>query len=98
MDQEQNAPLREDVHLLDEELGAVLRQQAGEQLFDTVETIRQVAVESRSQGEMPLKRLRQLLDPLDDEALLEVARAFSQFLSLANIAEQRHRERLSRHQ
>ncbi|WP_288132054.1 phosphoenolpyruvate carboxylase [Microbulbifer sp.] len=97
MDQDQNAPLREDVRLLGEELGAVLREQAGEQLFDTVETIRQVAVESRSHGEMQGGRLRELLDPLDDPTLLEVARAFSQFLNLANLAEQRHRERLRRH-
>ncbi|AQQ66490.1 phosphoenolpyruvate carboxylase [Microbulbifer agarilyticus] len=96
MDQDQNAPLREDVRLLGEELGSVLRGQAGEALFDTVETIRQVAVESRGQGEMPVGKLRELLDPLDDETLLEVARAFSQFLNLANIAELRHRERLRR--
>ncbi|SHF76714.1 Phosphoenolpyruvate carboxylase, type 1 [Microbulbifer donghaiensis] len=96
MNQDQNAPLREDVRLLGEELGAVLREQAGEQLFDTVETIRQAAVESRGQGEMQVGRLRELLDPLDDDTLLEVARAFSQFLNLANIAEQRHRERLHR--
>ncbi|WP_425606617.1 phosphoenolpyruvate carboxylase [Microbulbifer litoralis] len=97
VNQDQNAPLREDVRLLGEELGAVLREQAGEPLFDTVETIRQAAVESRGQGEMEVSRLRELLDPLDDETLLEVARAFSQFLNLANIAEQRHRERLHRH-
>ena len=96
MDQDQNAPLREDVRLLGEELGTVLRTQAGDDLFDTVETIRQVAVESRSHGEMPVGKLRELLDPLDDETLLEVARAFSQFLNLANLAEQRHRERLRR--
>ncbi|MBB5211572.1 phosphoenolpyruvate carboxylase [Microbulbifer hydrolyticus] len=96
MDQDQNAPLREDVRLLGEELGSVLRAQAGDALYDTVETIRQVAVESRGQGEMPVGKLRELLDPLDDETLLEVARAFSQFLNLANLAEQRHRERLRR--
>ncbi|WP_066960238.1 phosphoenolpyruvate carboxylase [Microbulbifer sp. Q7] len=96
MDQDQNAPLREDVRLLGEELGAVLRSQAGDSLYETVETIRQVAVESRSHGEMPVGKLRELLDPLDDETLLEVARAFSQFLNLANLAEQRHRERLRR--
>lgn len=96
MEQDQNAPLREDVRLLGAELGTVLQEQAGEALFNTVETIRQAAVESRSQGEMPVGRLRELLDPLDDETLVEVARAFSQFLNLANIAEQRHRERLRR--
>ncbi|WP_299582292.1 phosphoenolpyruvate carboxylase [uncultured Microbulbifer sp.] len=96
MSQDQNTPLREDVRLLGEELGSVLREQAGETLFDTVETIRQAAVESRGTGEMQVDRLHQLLDPLDDDTLLEVARAFSQFLNLANIAEQRHRERLHR--
>ncbi|GMG85861.1 phosphoenolpyruvate carboxylase [Biformimicrobium ophioploci] len=96
MEQDQNAPLREDVRLLGAELGTVLQEQAGEALFNTVETIRQATVESRSQGEMPVGRLRELLDPLDDETLVEVARAFSQFLNLANIAEQRHRERLRR--
>lgn len=96
VDQDQHAPLRDNVRLLGDELGRVLRQQAGDRLFDTVETIRQAAVESRSRGEMELARLRALLDPLDDATLLEVARAFSQFLNLANIAEQRHRERLHR--
>ncbi|WP_444891488.1 phosphoenolpyruvate carboxylase [Microbulbifer sp. DLAB2-AA] len=96
MSQDQNTPLREDVRLLGEELGSVLREQAGDSLFNTVETIRQAAVESRSSGEMQVDRLHQLLDPLDDDTLLEVARAFSQFLNLANIAEQRHRERLHR--
>ncbi|WP_444929452.1 phosphoenolpyruvate carboxylase [Microbulbifer sp. SSSA002] len=96
MSQDQNAPLREDVRLLGEELGTVLRNQVGEPLFNTVENIRQAAVESRSKGAMQADHLRELLDPLDDATLLEVARAFSQFLNLANIAEQRHRERLHR--
>ena len=96
VDQDQHAPLRDNVRLLGEELGAVLREQSGERLYDTVETIRQAAVESRSDGEMELARLRGLLDPLNDDTLLEVARAFSQFLNLANIAEQHHRERLHR--
>ncbi|MBF5054224.1 phosphoenolpyruvate carboxylase [Alcanivorax venustensis ISO4] len=96
VEQDQHAPLRDNVRLLGEELGAVLREQSGERLYDTVETIRQAAVESRSEGEMELTRLRGLLDPLDDDTLLEVARAFSQFLNLANIAEQHHRERLHR--
>ena len=97
VNQDQNAPLRDDVRLLGEELGAVLREQAGQELFDTVETIRQAAVESSDSKEVLVDRLRELLDPLDDGTLLEVARAFSQFLNLANIAEQRHRERLHRH-
>src|SRR5690606_4933283 len=45
-----HAPLREDVRMLGEILGEVLCQQGDEQLFDTVEKIRQVSVKGRSQG------------------------------------------------
>ena len=48
VEQDQHAPLRDNVRLLGEELGVVLREQSGERLYDTVETIRQAAVESRS--------------------------------------------------
>ncbi|MCE7522570.1 phosphoenolpyruvate carboxylase [Alloalcanivorax xenomutans] len=96
MEQDQHAPLREDVRWLGELLGHTLREQVGEDLYETVERIRLAAVETRSNDEMSVARLRALLDPLEDDALLEVARAFSQFLNLANIAEQHHRERLHR--
>ncbi|KAF0804820.1 phosphoenolpyruvate carboxylase [Alcanivorax xiamenensis] len=96
MVQDQHAPLREDVRWLGELLGHTLREQVGENLYETVERIRLAAVETRSNDEMSVARLRALLDPLEDDALLEVARAFSQFLNLANIAEQHHRERLHR--
>lgn len=96
MEQDQHAPLREDVRWLGELLGHTLREQVGESLYETVERIRLAAVETRSNDEMSVARLRALLDPLEDDALLEVARAFSQFLNLANIAEQHHRERLHR--
>ena len=42
VEQDQHAPLRDNVRLLGEELGAVLREQSGERLYDTVETIRQL--------------------------------------------------------
>lgn len=50
VDQDQHAPLRDNVRLLGEELGAVLREQSGERLYDTVETIRQAAVEAARRG------------------------------------------------
>ena len=43
VEQDQHAPLRDNVRLLGEELGVVLREQSGERLYDTVETIRQAA-------------------------------------------------------
>src|SRR5690606_40425006 len=80
-----HAPLREDVRLLGEILGEVLRQQGDDQLFDTVEKIRRVSVKGRSQGAVDVDTLRGLLTTLDDQQLLNVARAFNQFLNLANI-------------
>ncbi|MGB1221234.1 MAG: phosphoenolpyruvate carboxylase, partial [Alcanivoracaceae bacterium] len=95
MNDDVHAPLREDVRKLGEILGQVLRQQGGD-VFETVERIRQVAVEARATGAVDMSRLAALLRELDDDGLLSVARAFSQFLNLANIAEQHHRERLWR--
>lgn len=89
------APLRDDIRLLGEILGHTLAEQDGE-LFDLVERVRQLAVRSRQQGRVELAELRAVLAPLDDRRLLQVARAFNQFLNLANMAEQHHRARLYR--
>lgn len=96
MDNSVNTPLRDDVRLLGDLLGQCLRQQAGEELYQTIETIRQASVATRGEEGAALSSLRDLLSPLNDDTLLEVARAFSQFLNLSNIAEQHHRERLHR--
>ena len=96
MDNSVNTPLRDDVRLLGDLLGQCLRQQAGDDLYQTIETIRKASVTTRGEQGAALSSLRDLLSPLDDATLLEVARAFSQFLNLSNIAEQHHRERLHR--
>lgn len=96
MTQDLHAPLRDDVRMLGEMLGRTLRDQQGEALFETVERIRQVAVAARTEGAVDMARLKTLLEPLDEQQLLDVARAFSQFLNLANLAEQQHRVRLRR--
>jgi len=96
VDNSVNTPLRDDVRLLGDLLGQCLRQQAGEELYQTIETIRQASVATRGEEGAALSSLRDLLSPLNDDTLLEVARAFSQFLNLSNIAEQHHRERLHR--
>ncbi|AIR87885.1 phosphoenolpyruvate carboxylase [Pseudomonas cremoricolorata] len=77
--------LREDVHLLGELLGETIRQQHGEAFVQKIEAIRHSAKADRSgAGE----QLSSTLDSLADDELLPVARAFNQFLNLANIAEQ----------
>lgn len=93
---EDRSRLREDVRLLGAMLGEVLRSQEGDALYASVEQLRQVAVDSRRQEQVQMDRLKTALAALDEQQLLTVARAFSQFLNLANLAEQRHRVRLFR--
>jgi len=93
-----HAPLRQDVRTLGEILGYTLKTQKGDELFDLVEGIRQLSVETRTQGVVNMASLSELLAPLSEHELLDVARAFNQFLNLANIAEQQHRVRLRRQQ
>ena len=80
-----DARLREDVHLLGELLGNTIREQYGDDFLDKIEQIRKGAKADRhGAGDELSTRLNQL----QESELLPVARAFNQFLNLANIAEQ----------
>ncbi|MBC3208769.1 phosphoenolpyruvate carboxylase [Pseudomonas sp. SWRI111] len=81
-----DARLREDVHLLGELLGNTIRDQYGEAFLDKIEEIRKGAKADR-RGSMDAE-LSASLNQLSEDQLLPVARAFNQFLNLANIAEQ----------
>lgn len=81
-----DARLREDVHLLGELLGNTIRDQYGEEFLDKIEQIRKGAKADR-RGSMDAE-LSASLNQLSEDELLPVARAFNQFLNLANIAEQ----------
>jgi phosphoenolpyruvate carboxylase len=83
-------PLREDVRLLGEVLGRVLRHHEGEEIFNRVEQVREAAKQART-GESEIARIDQLLREMPIASALTVARAFAHFLTLANIAEQHHR-------
>lgn len=89
-----HAPLRDDVRRLGEMLGNTIRDQAGELVYSQVETIRTLA--KRTRQDQDWQPLLAFMRELSDENLLAVARAFSQFLNYANIAEQHHRVRRRR--
>lgn len=91
-----DARLREEVHLLGELLGDCIRSQYGEGFLDKIELIRQGAKAGRQGSLAGEQQLRETLASLGDDELLPVARAFNQFLNLANIAEQYHRIRRRR--
>ncbi|MBL4834896.1 MAG: phosphoenolpyruvate carboxylase [Pseudomonas sp.] len=91
-----DARLREDVHELGELLGQTIKAQLGEPFLQRIERIRLGAKQGRSSDMAAHEALLAALQDLPDNQLLPVCRAFNQFLNLANIAEQYHRNRRQR--
>ncbi|MFT3900046.1 MAG: phosphoenolpyruvate carboxylase [Gordonia sp. (in: high G+C Gram-positive bacteria)] len=85
-------PLREDIRLLGGMLGDIIREHSGSSTFNLVEGSRQAAFDIR-ESEMDRDRLAERYDGQPADELLPVARAFSLFGLLANLAEDLHRER-----
>jgi phosphoenolpyruvate carboxylase len=88
-------PLRQDVRLLGELLGDTLRARLGQPFFETVEHVRTLAKAARN-AETNFHELASLLSALPVDAAIPLARAFTHFLNLANVAEQHHRIRRRR--
>jgi hypothetical protein len=91
--EELDPALRDDVRLLGELLGRAIASERGPEFIGRIEKIRQLAKEVRA-GSTRWDTLRDYLAALPDDALVDVARAFNQFLNLANIAEQHHQIRI----
>lgn len=88
-------PLLDDIRLLGRILGDVIREQEGTEAFELIERIRQLAVADRKAGDeqgQPLAQggLQDLLHGLTSQETVTVARAFTYFSHLANLAEDRH--------
>ncbi|MCC4116399.1 phosphoenolpyruvate carboxylase [Aromatoleum toluclasticum] len=97
MTQDKDAPLREDIRLLGRMLGDTVRDQQGEAVFGLIERIRQTSVRFRRDDDRAARQeLEGILDALSREQTIQVARAFSYFSHLANIAEDQHHIRRSR--
>ena len=92
---EQYANLRGNVSLLGQLLGKSIGDQFGPEFLDKIESIRQLSKASRAGNEEDGATLITVLANLSDDELVPVARAFTHFLNLANIAEQFHG--ISRH-
>ena len=89
--------LRENVRLLGELLGQNIKEHLGQSFLDKVEAIRVTAKHDREgQAGDASPELVHLLQELGDDEMFYVARAFNQFLNLANIAEQYHSVRRNR--
>src|SRR3984957_15377721 len=99
------APLRRDVRSLGMLLGEVLREQAGDSLYNSVETLRRTAIarreaETQQNGvadavSVPahLKQALARVRALDLPAAYQLARAFGFYFELINLAETNDRKR-----
>lgn len=85
--------LRNDVRTLGAMLGEILREQAGTSLYERVEQVRSLAKRARAGDERAFETLAKTLGELSVGEALPVARAFSLFLTLTNVAETHHRIR-----
>ena len=88
MRREKDGELREDIRFLGRLLGDTIREQAGTDVFDLVESIRRTAIHYRKEHDRPsLKHLERTIGRLGSAHATNVVRAFSYFHHLANAAE-----------
>ena len=99
------APLRRDVRLLGGLLGQVLEEAGGPELLADVERLRHATIALREAGHLRAPRSEhdarrrevvELVAAFDLERAESVARAFTIYLQLVNLAEERHRVRILR--
>ena len=100
-------PLRRDIRSLGRLLGEILIEQQGQELFDTVEQLRQLAIQHREESGAgtgsaeprlnadpePLARFEQIITGLTLEQAYRVTKAFAAYFELINLAEANHRKR-----
>ena len=84
------APLRQQVRRLGELLGRTIARAEGEDCLQQVEKIRHQGKAARDGDREARTAMAEAFRSASDQTLLVQARAFAQFLNLANIAEQRH--------
>src|SRR5713226_9218740 len=97
------APLRRDVRSLGMLLGEVLREQSGNALYSAVEDLRRTAIarreaDSKADAATASSNLQQALTRVhthsdDLTTAYQLARAFSFYFELINLAETNHRKR-----
>ncbi|MFT7132764.1 MAG: phosphoenolpyruvate carboxylase [Cyclobacteriaceae bacterium] len=80
--------LRHRVRILGDLLGETMTEQYGPAFVEKIEEIRVLAKERRQDSAETGEALHAVLKDLEGDELVSVARAFNQFLNLANIAEQ----------
>ncbi|OCG44175.1 phosphoenolpyruvate carboxylase [Gilliamella sp. Choc5-1] len=82
----QYASMRSNVNMLGTLLGNAIKRATGNETFELVEKIRQLSKLAQQGNTQAHNELLKLIETLNDDDLLHVARAFNQFLNLVNTA------------
>ena len=89
--------MRADVRMLGALLGQVLRESGGDDLFDDVERLRQATIEAYTdESAEAFDRATRIAEELSVQRADEVARAFTAYFHLVNLAEEHQRVRVLR--
>ena len=89
--------LRADVSLLGGLLGGVLTEAGGPELLEAVERLRALTIGAfEADGRAPIEAAEQLVESFTRERAEQVARAFTVYFHLVNLAEEHHRVRVLR--
>ena len=93
-----DSDLRGDVGYLGGLLGRVLRESGGDDLLEDVERLRAAVIDAYEGGDASaVDRAEAIVESLSPERAEEVARAFTCYFHLSNLAEEHHRVRVLRH-
>ena len=77
--EDKDQALRDDVRTLGTMVGDLIREQSGEDLYQFVESARQLAIGRREDDKNPGKDLANFVGGLDPEKALQVIRSFSTY-------------------
>ncbi|MDE1151051.1 MAG: phosphoenolpyruvate carboxylase [Micavibrio sp.] len=86
-------PLAHNIHLLGAVLGDTICRFEGEKLFLRIEKIRRLSQKARLGSKPAQHEIEHVLEGLTHDEKYKVAKAFTEFLRLANLSEQVHRIR-----
>ncbi|GAA3471548.1 phosphoenolpyruvate carboxylase [Nonomuraea roseola] len=87
--------LRRDVRLLGELLGQVIAEQGGPDLLEDVERLRKAVIGAR-RGEVSADEVAEMVSTWEIDRAVQIARAFTCYFHLANLAEEHYRIRTLR--
>ena len=102
--QQKEGPLRRDVRSLGILLGRVLKEQGGDELFATVEMLRELLIKQREEhadsratsATKLMQRAQEIVEKLDLVSAYQTTKAFAVYFELTNLAETNHRKRRRR--